>query len=90
MLLSKLKMFFNTFTWALLFVFLTMGQRSYGLLFDGHMQFIDSYYTSVPLVEEHLQKKTFICVFIFTVNIKKKISTARDETKIKTGSHCEF
>lgn len=62
-------MFFNTFTWALLFVFLAVGQRSCGLLFEGHMQFIDSYYMSVPLVEEYLQKKTFICG---TVKINKK------------------
>lgn len=54
-----------------------------GLLFKGRILFTDSYYTSVPLAEELLQKRTFICG---TVKLNKKCLPPQAKRKQKRGN----
>lgn len=58
-----------------------------GLLFEGRTLFIDSYYTSVPLAEELLQKKTFICG---TVKVNKTFLPPQAKRKQKRGDIMSF
>ena len=58
-----------------------------GLLFEGRILFIDSYYTSVPMGEELLEKNTFMCG---TVKINKKFLPPQAKQKQKRGGLMSF
>lgn len=58
-----------------------------GLLFEGRILFTDSFYTSVPLGEELLEKNTFICG---TVKINKKFLPPQAKQKQKRGGIMSF
>ncbi|XP_049632818.1 piggyBac transposable element-derived protein 4-like [Suncus etruscus] len=58
-----------------------------GLLFEERIVFTDSYYTSVPLAEELLQKKTYICG---TVKINKNFLPREAKQKQKQGDIMSF
>ncbi|XP_043262435.1 uncharacterized protein LOC122403145 [Colletes gigas] len=58
-----------------------------GLLFRGRILYTDSYYTSVPLAEELLQKNTFICG---TVTVNKKFLSPQAKQKQKRGGIISF
>ena len=52
------------------------------LLNRGHALYVDNYYTSVPLAEALLNRKTLLCKKIENICQKKNIST-----KLKKGQH---
>ncbi|XP_014486513.1 PREDICTED: piggyBac transposable element-derived protein 4-like [Dinoponera quadriceps] len=57
------------------------------LLFEGRILFTDSFYTSIPLAEELLQKKTFICG---TIKKNKKHLPPQSKQKQVRGSIISF
>ncbi|CAK9829694.1 PiggyBac transposable element-derived protein 4 [Anthophora retusa] len=58
-----------------------------GLLFEGRTLFTDSFYISVPMAEELLRKKTYICG---TVKMNKKFLPSQAKQKQKRGDIMSF